>query len=134
MEQGTKVPIQTNVNNTISTQYIKATLRLTVTPQITAEGTVFLKAEIENTSINDGIPRIQGIPALNTQLASTEVLVSDGGTVFFGGIIQTSNTLTQQEVPLLGSVPLLGNLFKRKFTRSTTDELLFFITPKIVQS
>jgi type IV pilus assembly protein PilQ len=134
VEQGTKVPIQTNVNNTISTQYIKATLRLTVTPQITAEGTVFLKAEIENTSINDGIPRIQGIPALNTQLASTEVLVSDGGTVFFGGIIQTSNTLTQQEVPLLGSVPLLGNLFKRKFTRSTTDELLFFITPKIVQS
>jgi type IV pilus assembly protein PilQ len=134
VEQGVKVPIQTNVNNTISVQFINATLRLTVTPQITADGTVFLKAEIENTSINDGVPRILGIPALNTQLASTEVLVSDGGTVFFGGIIQTSNTLTQQEVPLLGSIPLVGNLFKRKFTRTSTDELLFFITPKIVQS
>ena len=134
VEQGVKVPIQTNVNNTIAVQFINATLRLTVTPQITADGTVFLKAEIENTAINDGVPRILGIPALNTQLASTEVLVSDGGTVFFGGIIQTSNTLTQQEVPLLGSIPLVGNLFKRKFTRTSTDELLFFITPKIVQS
>ncbi len=133
VEQGVRIPIQTNVNNTIAVQYTDATLRLTVTPQITAEGTIFLKAEIENTSINDGIPRILGIPALNTQAANTEVLVSDGGTVFFGGIIQTTNALTEQEVPLLGSIPLVGNLFKRKFTRSQTDELLFFITPKIVQ-
>lgn len=134
VEQGVRIPIQTNVNNTISVQFTNAVLRLTVTPQITAEGTVFLKAEIENTTINDGIPRILGIPALNTQAATTEVLVSDGGTVFFGGIIQSTNTLTEQEVPLLGSIPLVGNLFKRKFTRTQTDELLFFITPKIVQS
>lgn len=134
VEQGVRVPIQTSVNNTVTTQYIKVVLRLTVTPQITADGTVFLKTDIENTTINPGIPRIQGIPALNTQAANTNVLVSNGGTVFFGGIIQTENFLTEQQVPLLGSIPLVGNLFKRKATSSTTNELLFFITPKIVQS
>ncbi len=134
VEQGVRIPIQTNVNNTIAVQFVDVTLRLTVTPQITAEGTIFLKAEIENTTINQGIPRILGIPALNTQSATTQVLVSDGGTVFFGGIIQTENNLTEQQVPLLGSIPLIGNLFKRRSSESTTNELLFFITPKIVQS
>ncbi|HWP83696.1 MAG TPA: type IV pilus secretin PilQ, partial [Terriglobia bacterium] len=134
VEQGVRIPIQTTINNTISTQYINVTLRLTVTPQITAEGTIFLKTDIENTTINPGIPRILGQPALNTQSANTQVLVSDGGTVFFGGIIQTENNLNENEVPLLGSIPLVGNLFKRRSTSTTTQELLFFITPKITQS
>ncbi|MBI3934924.1 MAG: type IV pilus secretin PilQ, partial [Acidobacteria bacterium] len=134
VEQGVRIPIQTSVNNTVTTQYIKVTLRLTVTPQITADGTIFLKTDIENSSINPGIPRILGQPALNTQLATTQVLVSDGGTVFFGGIIQTENNLTENEVPLLGSIPLVGHLFKRRATSTTTNELLFFITPKITQS
>ena len=134
VEQGVRIPIQTSVNNTISTQYIKVVLRMTVTPQITSEGTIFLKTDIENTSINQGIPRILGQPALNTQAATTQVLVSDGGTVFFGGIIQTQNTLQENQVPLLGSIPLVGHLFKRQFTRTDTKELLFFITPKITQS
>ncbi|MBI2819689.1 MAG: type IV pilus secretin PilQ [Acidobacteria bacterium] len=134
VEQGVRIPIQTSVNNTITTQYINVTLRLTVTPQITAEGTIFLRTDIENTTINPGIPRILGQPALDTQSAETQVLVSDGGTVFFGGIIQTQNTLNEFEVPLLGSIPLVGNLFKRKFTSTETRELLFFITPKITQS
>jgi len=134
VQQGVRIPIQTSINNTITTQFINVVLRLTVTPQITAEGTVFLRADIENTGINPGIARINGVPALNTQQATTQVLVSNGGTVFFGGVIQTENNLTEQQVPLLGSIPLVGNLFKRRATSSTTNELLFFITPRIVQS
>jgi type IV pilus assembly protein PilQ len=134
VQQGVRIPIQTNINNTITTQFINVVLRLTVTPQITAEGTVFLRADIENTGINPGIARINGVPALNTQQATTQVLVSNGGTVFFGGVIQTENNLTEQQVPLLGSIPLVGNLFKRRATTSSTNELLFFITPRIVQS
>jgi type IV pilus assembly protein PilQ len=134
VQQGVRIPIQTSINNTITTQYINVVLRLTVTPQITAEGTVFLRADIENTGINPGIARINGVPALNTQQATTQVLVSNGGTVFFGGVIQTENNLTEQQVPLLGSIPLVGNLFKRRATSSSTNELLFFITPRIVQS
>jgi len=132
--QGSQIPIQTTINNTISVQFVNVVLRLTVTPQITSDGTIFLKTDIENTTINPGIPRILGVPALNTQGATTQVLVSDGGTVFFGGVIQTDNNLTEQQVPLLGSIPLVGNLFRRKATSTTTNELLFFITPKVAQS
>src|SRR5713101_370784 len=87
VKQGTKIPIQTTINNTISIQYIDAVLKLEVTPQITADGTVFMDVVVENTSIDTGIPRIQGIPALDTQVAETRVLVADGGTVVIGGII-----------------------------------------------
>src|SRR5580704_13744263 len=79
VKQGTKIPIQTVINNTISVQYIDAVLKLEVTPQITAEGTVFMDVLVENTQIDNGIPRVQGIPALDTQSAETKVLVADGG-------------------------------------------------------
>src|SRR6266576_1584789 len=67
VKQGTKIPIQTTINNTISVQYIDAVLKLEVTPQITAEGTIFMDVLVENTQIDQGIPRIQGVPALDTQ-------------------------------------------------------------------
>ncbi|MBI4465060.1 MAG: type IV pilus secretin PilQ [Acidobacteria bacterium] len=134
VKQGVRIPIQTTINNTISIQFIDVVLRLTVKPQITADGTIFLQTDVENTTIDPGIARINGVPALDTQQATTEVLVSNGGTVFFGGVIQTTNNLTEQQVPLLGSIPLVGNLFKRRSTSTTTNELLFFITPRIVQS
>src|SRR6266436_753940 len=67
VKQGTKIPIQTTINNTISVQFIDAVLKLEVTPQITAEGTIFMDVLVENTQIDTGIPRVSGIPALNTQ-------------------------------------------------------------------
>src|SRR5262249_3056738 len=78
VKQGTQIPIQTTVNNTISTQYIDAVLRLQVTPQITADGTVLMEVVVENTSIDSGIPAINGIPALATESAQTKVLIGDG--------------------------------------------------------
>jgi type IV pilus assembly protein PilQ len=132
VKQGTKIPIQTTINNTISVQFIDAVLKLEVTPQITAEGTVFMDVLVENTQIDNGIPRVQGIPALDTQSAETKVLVADGGTVVIGGIIISQQQVSIQQVPLVGSIPLIGNLFKHTSTNTTSQELLFFLTPRII--
>jgi type IV pilus assembly protein PilQ len=132
VKQGQKIPIQTNINNTISVQYVDAVLMLEVTPQITADGTVFLEITVENTQIDQGIPLIQGTPALDTQSTQTKVLVSDGGTVVIGGVVVTSQNTSIGQVPLLGSVPLIGNLFKHTTINVSTQELLFFVTPRIL--
>jgi len=132
VKQGTKIPIQTTINNTISVQYIDAVLQLEVTPQITAEGTVFMDVLVENTQIDNGIPRVQGIPALDTQAAQTKVTVADGGTVVIGGIIVTQQQTQINEVPIVGSLPVIGYLFRRTATTVESQELLFFITPRII--
>jgi type IV pilus assembly protein PilQ len=132
VKQGTKIPIQTTINNTISVQYIDAVLKLEVTPQITAEGTVFMDVLVENTQVDNGIPRIQGIPALDTQSAETKVLVADGGTVVIGGIIVTQQQNNVNQVPILGSLPLIGHLFRENSVNVQSQELLFFLTPRII--
>ena len=132
IKQGQKIPIQTTINNTISVQFIDAVLKLEVTPQITAEGTVFMDVVVENTQIDQGIPRIQGVPALDTQSEETKILVADGGTVVVGGIIVSTQNVTTNEVPILGSLPLIGHLFKRNNVSITSNELLFFLTPRII--
>ena len=132
IKQGTKIPIQTTINNTISVQFIDAVLKLEVTPQITAEGTIFMDVLVENTQIDSGIPRVQGIPALNTQSAETKVTVADGGTVVIGGIIITNQRVDITQVPVVGSIPVIGNLFKRTNVTVQSQELLFFLTPRII--
>jgi type IV pilus assembly protein PilQ len=132
IKQGVKLPIQTTINNTISVQFIDAVLQLEVTPQITAEGTIFMDVLVENTQIDQGIPRVQGIPALDTQSAQTKVLVADGGTVVIGGIIVSTQNKNVSEVPIVGSLPLIGNLFKRTNVTVQSQELLFFLTPRII--
>jgi type IV pilus assembly protein PilQ len=132
IKQGTKIPIQTTINNTISVQFIDAVLKLEVTPQITADGTIFMDVLVENTQIDQGIPRIQGVPALDTQSTQTKVLVADGGTVVIGGVIVTSQNTNIQETPIIGSLPLIGRLFKRTTVSINSAELLFFLTPRII--
>jgi type IV pilus assembly protein PilQ len=132
VKQGTKIPIQTTINNTVSVQYIDAVLKLEVTPQITAEGTVYMDVLVENTQVDNGIIRIQGIPALDTQSAETKILVQDGGTVVIGGVIVTSQQTNIQQTPFVGSLPLIGNLFKRTSVSVSSQELLFFLTPRII--
>jgi type IV pilus secretin PilQ/predicted competence protein len=132
VKQGTKIPIQTTINNTISVQYIDAVLKLEVTPQITAEGTVFMDVLVENTQIDTGIPRVSGIPALDTESAETKVTIADGGTVVIGGIIISSQRTDIQQVPLVGSLPIIGNLFKRTSVTTQSQELMFFLTPRII--
>ena len=132
VKQGAQIPIQTNINNTISVQFIDAVLKLEVTPQVTADGTVFLDVTVENTQIDNGIPRILGTPALDTQSATTKVLINDGGTVVVGGVVTNSQTTTVDQVPLLGSMPLIGNLFRHTTINTSAQELLFFVTPRIL--
>jgi type IV pilus assembly protein PilQ len=137
IRQGTRVPVVTaaQLGGPPTVQYIDAFLRLTVTPQITAENTIFLNLDVENT-VPD-FSRVTGTqlnPSLNTQQATTSVLVTDGGTVVIGGVIQTQNSLAVNQVPLLGSIPILGHAFKHTVVNTSTQELIFFITPKIIQT
>jgi type IV pilus assembly protein PilQ len=134
VKQGTKIPVQTIVNNTVSVQFVDAVLQLEVTPQITADGTVFMDVTVTNDQIDQGIPRVQGIPAIDTQSAETKVLINDGGTVVIGGIIVTNQQTDVKQVPLFGSIPAVGNLFKHTTVSSTAQELLFFLTPRIMPS
>lgn len=132
IKQGTKIPIQTVINNTISVQFIDAVLELQVTPQITNEGTIFLNIHVENTQIDPSIPRIEGTPALDTQAQDTRILVNDGQTVMMGGIIVSNQQTTINQVPFVGSLPLIGQLFRETSTSNTSQELLFFVTPRIL--
>jgi len=132
VKQGTMIPIQTTINNTISVQYVDAVLRLQVTPQITADGNVFMDVVVENTNIDSGIPLVNGIPALDTQSAKTKVLVSDGGTVVIGGVMVSQQQTNIFQVPLIGNIPLIGHLFKETSVNVKSQELLFFLTPRLI--
>ena len=135
VRQGVRVPIvtQAQLGGPPTVSYVDAFLRLTVVPQITSEGTIFLNVDVENTTPDFG-RTVQGNPTLITQQATTQVLVTDGGTVVIGGVIQTNNSLNIQQVPLLGDIPVLGNLFKRRSVTTSNQELIFFITPRIIQT
>jgi len=135
VRQGVRVPIvtQAQLGGPPTVTYVDAFLRLTVVPQITSEGTIFLNVDVENTTPDFG-RTVQGNPTLITQQATTQVLVTDGGTVVIGGVIQTQNSVNVQQVPLLGSIPYLGNLFKRQSVSTSNQELIFFITPRIIQT
>jgi type IV pilus assembly protein PilQ len=135
VRQGLRVPIvtQAQLGGPPTVSYVDAFLRLTVTPQITSENTIFLNVDVENTTPDFG-RTVQGNPTLITQQATTQVLVTDGGTVVIGGVIQTQNSVNIQQVPLLGNIPALGNLFKRRTVSTSNQELIFFITPRIIQT
>jgi type IV pilus assembly protein PilQ len=135
VKQGVQVPIvtQAQLGGPPTVTYVSAFLRLTVTPQITSENTIFLNIDVENTTPNFG-QEVQGNPELITQQATTQVLVTDGGTVVIGGVIQTQNSINITQVPLLGNIPILGNLFKHTQVNTSNQELIFFITPRIIQT
>ena len=135
VRQGVRVPIvtQAQLGGPPTVTYVDAFLRLTVIPQITSEGTIFLNVDVENTTPDFG-ESIQGNPTLITQQATTQVLVTDGGTVVIGGVIQSNNSVQVSQVPLLGNIPYLGNLFKHTTVSTENQELIFFITPRIIQT
>jgi type IV pilus assembly protein PilQ len=138
VRQGYRIPIvtQSQLGGPATTTYIDAFLRLTVTPQITVENTIFLAVDVENTTPDFGnsSTTVGGNPSLLTQQATTQVLVSDGGTVVIGGVIQTQSSINIQQVPWLGNIPILGNLFKSRSVSTSTQELIFILSPKIVQT
>ena len=129
--QGAEIPIQTIANNTVTVTYIDAKLVLRVTPQITSAQTVIMDIIVENNEPNFG-RIIDGNPQIDTQSATTKVLVSDGETTVIGGVYLSSESLTRDRTPGLSRIPLLGWLFKRDVVLDESKELLIFITPRII--
>ena len=113
-----------------TTTFVSVPLRLEVTPQITDAGTVVLHVIAENNSVNTSIA-INGTPGIDTQRMETEVLVPNGGTTIVGGVLGDQETETQNRTPGVASLPIIGNLFKRKGVSRQSSEILFFITPRI---
>ena len=130
--QGFQIPIQTEQNNTVSVQFKDAALKLLVTPQITGANTVIMKITLENGQ-PDFSRQVNGNPSINTQRAQTQVQVADGVMTVIGGILQTTQTDTVDKTPGVANIPLLGWLFKRTDNRSESQELLIFITPRIIR-
>jgi type IV pilus assembly protein PilQ len=130
IQQGTQIPVQTNQNNTVSVQFISFALKLTATPQITNVGTILLNVQIEN-SQPDFARAVNGIPSVATQSVTTNILMGDGETLVVGGILVDQDTNNISQVPGLGSIPLVGHLFKDTQVIKSTAELMFFITPRI---
>jgi type IV pilus secretin PilQ/predicted competence protein len=132
INQGRQIPVQTQANFTVTTQFFNAGLELRATPQITAEGTIIMTIDIQNNAA-DFANLVNGIPPITTQSAKTTVLVPDGGTTVIGGIYRSEDSITNERVPFLHQIPLLGNLFKNLSKTRTNRELLIFITPRIIQ-
>jgi type IV pilus assembly protein PilQ len=130
--QGRQIPVQTVANFTVTTRYVNAALELKATPQITAEGTIIMTIEIQNNAA-DFANLVNGIPPITTQSAKTTVMIPDGGTTVIGGIYRSEDSITREKVPLLHSIPILGNLFKSFARTKTNRELLIFITPRIIK-
>jgi type IV pilus assembly protein PilQ len=130
--QGLRFPVQIIANNTVTVQFQNAALTLTVTPQITYEGNIVLDLKVENNT-PDFSQQVNGIPSIRTSESATRVLVSDGGTTVIGGILMDNETNEVDKVPGLGDLPVIGYLFKRNFTSHSTEEVLFFVTPRIVK-
>lgn len=130
--QGTQIPVQTIANNTITTTFVNAALRMDVTPQITAEGTVIMEVTVENNR-PDFANVVFGTPPIITERASTTLLVEDGGTTVIGGIFTASDQYAQGRTPILHRIPLLGWLFKNTNITRENRELLIFLTPRILR-
>jgi type IV pilus assembly protein PilQ len=133
MTQGVQIPIQTVANNTVTVSFKDAALTLKVTPQITASNTIIMRVFLENAT-PDFSRAVNGIPPIDTQRAVTTVLVADGETTVIGGIYVSLEQVSQDRVPLLHRLPLLGWLFKRDINSDESRELLIFITPRITRS
>ena len=130
IEQGTELPYQQATSSgATSIAFRKANLKLEVTPQITPEGNIILNVDVNKDSV--GRSTANGF-AIDTKHIQTQVLVENGGTVVIGGIYEQSDREDETKVPLLGDIPILGNLFKQKTRTANKSELLVFITPKML--
>ena len=136
IEQGTEIPYQESASSgATTTQFKKAVLSLKVTPQITPDDRVILDLTVSKDSVGQILPSATGgnVPSIDTREITTQVLVNDGQTVVLGGILETERRDTVNKVPFLGDVPGLGWLFRSKGKTDNKDELLIFVTPKILR-
>ena len=130
IEQGTQIPYQQSTSSgATSVSFVKASLILQVTPQITPSGAIILDLEVNNDS--QGVTLPAGV-AINTKHIKTKVSVENGGTVMIGGIFMDTERDDASKVPLLGDLPVLGYLFKTTSRTSAKTELMIFVTPRVM--
>lgn len=130
IEQGTEFPYPvTAPNGGTVIAFKKAVLKLEVLPQITPEGNIILDLDVNKDSPGE---ILQNVRAINTKHIKTQVLVENGGTVVIGGIFELFEDDAEAKVPLLGDIPGVGNLFKTKTKQANKQEMLIFITPKVL--
>ncbi len=136
IEQGVEIPYQESASSgATTTQFKKAVLSLKVKPQITPDNRVILDLTIKKDSVGQLVQSATGgqVPSIDTRTITTQVLVNDGQTVVLGGIMETERRTADNKVPLLGDLPVLGYLFKNRTRTNNKDELLIFVTPKILR-
>ena len=134
--QGVEIPYQQSASSgATSISFKNAVLQLQVTPQITPDNRIILDLDVRDDEVGQVVVESGGVnvPAIDTREVTTQVLVNDGQTVVLGGILTTQSSNVVNKVPLLGDIPLLGNLFKNTNRTNNKDELLIFVTPKIVR-
>ena len=134
--QGVEIPYQQSASSgATSISFKNAVLQLQVTPQITPDNRIILDLDVRDDEVGQVIVESGGVnvPAIDTREVTTQVLVNDGQTVVLGGILTTNARDAQTKVPWLGDVPVLGHLFKSTARTNNKDELLIFVTPKIVR-
>jgi len=136
IEQGTEIPYQESASSgATSIEFKKAVLSLKVKPQITPDNRIILDIDVSDDTVGQVVVASGGVnvPAIDTRAIKTQVLVNDGQTVVLGGILETNRTEDVTKVPYLGDIPILGNLFKTTNKTNNKDELLIFVTPKILR-
>jgi type IV pilus assembly protein PilQ len=136
IEQGVEIPYQESASSGATTiQFKKAVLSLKVTPQITPDNRIILDLNVKKDSVGQVIVTSGGVnvPSIDTREIATQVLVNDGQTVVLGGILETERRDDENKVPYIGDVPVLGRLFKTTRKTNNKDELLIFVTPKILR-
>lgn len=132
IEQGVSIPFQTFEDGDAKLEFIDAVLALDVTPHITADRSIIMKVEVQRNAPDDSVPTPTGSPAIAKNQAKTETLVKDGQTLVIGGIYVVRTADRESRVPYFHRVPVIGNAFKSKEVRDIRQELLVFITPRIV--
>ena len=133
IKQGFQIPYQTrDGSGAYKTDFKDAVLSLKVTPRITPDSKVILDITINKDDIASNYTNIDGEPALSTKQVKTQAMIEDGGTLVVGGVYQETFANTVRKVPVLGDLPVLGNLFKSRGRKHERNELLFFITPRIM--
>jgi type IV pilus assembly protein PilQ len=136
IEQGQEIPYQEAASSGATTiQFKKAVLSLKVTPQITPDNRIILDLNVKKDSVGQIVVASGGVnvPSIDTREVTTQVLVNDGQTVVLGGIFETEKRDTERKVPFIGDVPVIGRLFKTTLSSNNKDELLIFVTPKILR-
>ena len=132
IEQGVRIPVVNTTATEINVEFVSASLKLGVTPQITAEGTIILDVLVENNS-PDFVNTAGNIPSIRTQRAQTKILITDGGTTVIGGIFTINEASSENGVPWFRKIPVFGWLFKQRNITNENRELLIFLTPKILK-